>query len=209
VSGCPATIVVVSSLVSLPLILRSGFVVLVIGLTSLLAALAYMGGPRPIAYTPYGELTVFIFFGLVAVLGTYYLHAGVAGISALLSAAAIGLHAAAVLAVNNHRDAEHDAQTGRHTFAARFGAAASARLFAALLWTPFALVLAIALVEAGPWLAVPVVLLPLAWGLQRDFLRCGGGAGFNGILLRTVKLELAFGALLSAGAIGQHLVAAA
>jgi 1,4-dihydroxy-2-naphthoate polyprenyltransferase len=201
-------IVVVSSLLGLPLVLRNGIVVLAIGLSSLLAALAYMGGPRPIAYTPYGELTVFVFFGLVAVLGTYYLHAGAPGIAAQLAAAAIGLHAAAVLAVNNHRDAEHDAKTGRRTFAARFGAVASARLFATMLWTPFALVVAIALIEAGPWLAAPVVLLPFAWSLQRDFSRCGRGTGFNDILLRTVKLELAFGALLSAGAVAQHLAAA-
>jgi 1,4-dihydroxy-2-naphthoate octaprenyltransferase len=182
-------------------------VVLAIGVSSLLAALAYMGGPRPIAYTPFGELTVFVFFGLVAVLGTYFLYAGIGGAPVWLSAAAIGMHAAAVLAVNNHRDAEHDARTGRKTFAARFGVDRSARLFALLLWLPFVFVLAIAALEAGVWLAVPLVLLPVAWRLQRDFNRCPGGLAFNDLLMRTVKLELAFGTLISAGAILQRVAA--
>jgi 1,4-dihydroxy-2-naphthoate polyprenyltransferase len=199
--------VAASLLIGLPLMLHSGVVVLAIGLSSLVAALAYMGGPKPIAYTPLGELTVFVFFGLVAVLGTYFLHAGAGGIAAWLAAAAIGMHAAAVLAVNNHRDAEHDALTGRQTFAARFGPAASARLFAMLLWLPFLLVPALVAIETGPWLAAPLVLLPAALRLQRDFSRCGGGLAFNQILMRTVKLELAFGMLLSAGAILQRALA--
>jgi 1,4-dihydroxy-2-naphthoate octaprenyltransferase len=198
--------IAVSALVGLPLVLRAGVVVLAIGVASLLAALAYMGGPRPIAYTPFGELTVLVFFGLVAVLGTYFLHAGAGDAVAWLSATAIGLHASAVLAVNNHRDAEHDARTGRRTFAACFGKAASARLFALLLWSPFALVVAIAAIDAHAWLCLPLVLLPVAGRVQRDFSRCGEGLAFNDILLRTVKLELAFGTLISAGAIVQRAV---
>jgi 1,4-dihydroxy-2-naphthoate octaprenyltransferase len=173
----------------------------VVGAASVIAALAYMGGPRPIAYTPFGELTVFAFFGVAAVAGTYYLHAGAVGPSVWLAASAIGSHAAAVLAVNNHRDAEHDRRTGRRTFAATFGKGASARLYSAALWAPFALAPAIAALEGSPWLAAPLALLPMARRLQADFTNLPPGPVFNLLLFRTVKLELAFGALLVAGAL--------
>lgn len=191
--------------VGTPLALHAGPVVAGIGTASVLAALAYMGGPRPVAYTPFGEFVVFVFFGLVAVLGTYYLHAGAGGAAVWLAAAAIGAHAAAVLVVNNHRDAEHDSRTGRRTFAATFGTAASAKLYALTLWSPFAIAALMAAVEGRAGLALPLVLLPVAWRLQADFLGMPAGPAFNLILFRTVKLELAFGVALSAGAVLQRL----
>lgn len=191
--------------VGTPLTLHAGPVVPLIGSASVLAALAYMGGPRPIAYTPFGELAVFVFFGLVAVLGTYYLYAGAGGVTIWLAAAAIGGHAAAVLVVNNHRDAEHDRHTGRRTFAASYGKRASAKLYAITLWAPFAIVAAMAAIEARPGLAAPLVLLPFAWRLQVEFRELPAGPAWNFILFRTVKLELAFGALLSAGAVLQRV----
>jgi 1,4-dihydroxy-2-naphthoate octaprenyltransferase len=194
-------------IVGAPLAMHAGPAVVVIGLASVLAALAYMGGPRPIAYTPFGEFAVFVFFGLVAVLGSYFLHAGAGGLTVWLAATAIGSHATAVLVVNNHRDATHDRRTGRRTFAASFGKRASAKLYAITLWAPFAIVMAMAAIEARPMLATPLLLLPMAWRLQADFMNLPEGPAFNLILFRTVKLELAFGALLSAGAIGQRLLA--
>jgi 1,4-dihydroxy-2-naphthoate octaprenyltransferase len=195
-------------IVGFPLALHAGpAVVAAIGASSVFAALAYMGGPRPIAYTPFGEVAVFVFFGWVAVLGTYFLYAGAGSVTVWLAATAIGSHAAAVLVVNNHRDAEHDARTGRRTFAASFGKPASTLLYSATLWLPFAVVVALAILESRPGLAAPLALLPMAWRLQVDFLRLPAGPAFNLLLFRTVKLELAFGALLSAGAIGQRLIA--
>ncbi len=194
-----------ATLVGTPLALHAGPAVAGIGVASVLAALSYMGGPRPIAYTPFGELAVFVFFGLVAVLGTYLLHAGAGGPTVWLAAIAIGLHAAAVLVVNNHRDADHDRRTGRRTFAATFGKDASAALYAATLWTPFAIVSLMAVADARPGLAAPLLLLPMAWRLQRDFANLPPGPAFNFILFRTVKLELFFGAALSAGAALQRL----
>jgi 1,4-dihydroxy-2-naphthoate octaprenyltransferase len=190
--------------VGAPLALHAGWIVAAIGFASVLAALAYMGGPLPIAYTPFGEFAVFVFFGLVAVLGSYFLHAGPAGLSVWLAAAAIGAHAAAVLVVNNHRDAEHDRRTGRRTFAAHFGVRASRALYAATLWTPFGIMGAAAALEGRIGLALPLLLLPMALRLQRDFLTLPPGPVFNVLLFRTVKLELGFGLLLSAGALAQR-----
>jgi 1,4-dihydroxy-2-naphthoate octaprenyltransferase len=195
--------------IGVPMTIHAGPVVIAIGFASVIAALAYMGGPHPVAYTPFGEAAVFVFFGLVAVLGTYFVHAGPGDALIWLAASAVGSHAAAVLAVNNHRDAEHDASTGRRTFAALFGRAASARLYAVTLWAPFAIACAMAVLWGRPGLAAPLLLVPLAWRLHGDFARGPDGTAFNAILLRTVILELAFGGALSAGAIAQRLLAGA
>ena len=183
-----------------------GWPVLAIGGASLLAALAYMGGPKPIAFTPFGELTVFLFFGLVAVTGTDWVLTGAVGLVSLLSATAIGGLAAAALAVNNHRDMSHDRMAGRHTFAISVGEAGSRRLYAALLLGPFLLVPAIAISAHAPSLALPLLLIPSAMHLLHDFSACPPGVAFNPILFRTFWLEQRFAVLLSAGAVLARLV---
>ena len=185
----------------LGLVAYRGWPVLLIGTLSLLAALAYMGGPLPIAYTPLGELTVFVFFGLVAVIGTDWVLTDSIGTVTVLAATAIGGLAAAALAVNNHRDIAHDRSTGRHTFAVCYGERASQRLYALLLLGPFALLPVMALVGDDPALLLPLLLLPAAWTLNRDFLHSGPGRAYNLILFRTFRMELWFAALLSAGAL--------
>jgi len=167
----------------------------------LLAALAYMGGPKPIAYTPFGELTVFLFFGLVAVTGTDWVLTGSVGTVSALASVAIGSLAAAALAVNNHRDIAHDRLVGRRTFAVTFGEGASVALYSALLLAPFALLPCMALWARAPALLLPLLLLPSAWQLRRDFIHCPRGTAFNEVLFRTFRLELWFAALLSAGAL--------
>ena len=199
-----AGIVVVALLATalgLALVLYRGWPVLVIGVSSLLAALAYMGGPRPIAYTPFGELTVFVFFGLVAVMGTDWVLTGDVGAVTVLAAVAIGSLAAAALAVNNHRDIAHDRLVGRRTFAVCFGDAGSRRLFSLLLLGPFGLVPVMAWQAGSPALLLPLLLLPAALQLRQDFSRCAPGQAFNAILFRSFRLELWFAALLSAAAL--------
>jgi 1,4-dihydroxy-2-naphthoate polyprenyltransferase len=191
----------------LALVAYRGWPVLAIGSASLLAALAYMGGPRPIAYTPFGELTVFVFFGLVAVMGTDWVLTGGVGTTSVLASIAIGSLAAAALAVNNHRDIEHDRLVGRRTFAVSFGAAASRGLYAALLFLPFALVPLAAGLAHAPALLLPLALLPAAAQLRRDFVACPRGTAFNDVLFRTFQLELWFAALLSLGALLGRMVA--
>jgi 1,4-dihydroxy-2-naphthoate octaprenyltransferase len=209
--GVVRAAIVIASLVAtglgLALVAYRGWPVLVIGSSSLLAALAYMGGPKPIAYTPFGELTVFIFFGLVAVMGTDWVLAGSVGTVSAIASVAIGGLAAAALAVNNHRDIAHDRLVGRHTFAVTFGERASGRLFAVLLLAPFVLLWPMAVVARSAALLLPLVLLPLAWQLRRDFLACPPGLAFNAVLFRTFKLELGFAAALSAGALLGRLLA--
>jgi 1,4-dihydroxy-2-naphthoate octaprenyltransferase len=194
-----ALIGTVSLAVGIVLSAYRGWPVLLIGAASLLAALAYMGGPKPIAYTPFGELTVFVFFGLVAVMGTEWVLSGhVSGVG-LMCSVAIGGLAAAALAVNNHRDIAHDRIVGRRTFAVLAGARASRRLYTGLLLAPFLLLPAMALWAGAPSLLLPLVLLPIAVRLLRDFLHCTPGAAYSRILFRTFRFELCFAIVLAAG----------
>lgn len=197
-------VVLVSALAAalgLWLLALRGWPVLAVGASSLAAALAYMGGPRPIAYTPLGELTVFVFFGLVAVMGTDWVLTDSIGAATAAASVAIGSLAAAALAVNNQRDIAHDALVGRRTFPVAFGAAAAQRLYAALLFGPFALAPLVAWLAGTAWLLLPLLLLPAARSLRRDFLRCPPGLAFNQVLFRTFRLGLVYSALLAAGAV--------
>jgi 1,4-dihydroxy-2-naphthoate octaprenyltransferase len=193
--------IVLAQIVALPLMIRGGWPIVATSVSSTLAAVAYMGGPRPIAYTPYGELTVFVFFGLVAVCGAYYVQANEIGAAAWIAAAAIGMHAASVLLVNNFRDRAHDATTGRRTLAVVLDAPGAVRLYALLVLAPFALAVALAPVAGSAWYTLPLIALPRAWRLSRDFGRTQGGPAQNLLLFRTVMLEVAFGLLLAAGAL--------
>lgn len=198
----------VATALGLALVAYRGWPVLAIGVASLLAALAYMGGPRPIAYTPFGELTVFVFFGLVAVMGTDWVLTGSIGAVSALASVSIGALAAAALAVNNHRDIAHDRLVGRRTFAVTFGEAGSRRLFTGLLFLPFALLVPMVAVGGSPGLVLPMLLLPAAWGLRHEFVTCPRGTAFNEVLFSTFRLELWFAALLSAGALLGRMVGA-
>jgi len=199
--------IVVAQVVALPLMIRGGWPIVATSVASTLAAVGYMGGPRPIAYTPFGELTVFVFFGLVAVCGAYYVQAGTIGAAAWIAAAAIGMHAAAVLLVNNYRDRAHDATTGRRTLTVVLSAAAAVALYGVLLLTPFGLAIALAVVEGSPWFALPLLALPWGWKLWHALARTPEGPAQNALLFRTVLLEVAFGLLLAAGTLAAGALA--
>ena len=200
-------VIAVTLLLGLPLVLLRGMPVLLMGLASIVAAVAYMGGPRPIAYTPMGELIVFVFFGLVAVGGTEYVLTGSNTAATWLAACAIGGLASAALALNNHRDIAHDADVGRRTFGVCFGVSASQWMYNVALLAPFALTAALAAALASPALLLPLALLPMAWRLQREMVACRGGSAFTPLLVRTFKLELMFSVLLSLGFIGARVLA--
>lgn len=193
--------VAAAMIVGLPLVLRGGWPVLAMGLGSIAAALAYMGGPRPIAYTPLGELMVFVFFGVIAVAGSGYVQIATVTAATWIAAAGVGLLAAAVLAVNNHRDIAHDAGVGRNTFAVCFGADASRALYAALVLGAFALVPLLAWQADSYALLLPLLAAPTGWQLVRALAKAPQGLLLSDLLLRTVKLELIYGVLLTIGAV--------
>lgn len=179
---------------------RGGWPIVAIGVASILAGAAYTAGPRPIAYSGWGEAFVVLFFGLVAVSGMYYLHAGTIGSAALLAGTAIGLLAAGVLVVNNLRDVDSDRRIGKNTLAVRRGVRFTLAEYAVLLLAPFALVLVLAASEERIGLLAPLVLLPWAVRLYFQVRQAPSGAWLNGALASTAKLGLVFAVLLSAGA---------
>lgn len=190
---------VLAFLSGIPLSWIGGWPIVVIGLLSLLAGYAYTGGPRPIAYSTTGEIFVFIFFGLFAVMGSYYLQAGSLSINALLLSVAIGLLAAAVLLVNNYRDLDTDIRANKLTLTYFLGRKNSQRLYAILLLCPFLLPLLMRNVSGGGW---PVLAaLPLALLLIRRFIDETPGPKFNRLLAHTAQLQLIFALLLGIGLI--------
>lgn len=181
------------------LVWAGGWPILLLGLASIAAGVAYTGGPRPIAYTALGDLFVFLFFGLVAVTGSYYLQTFRLNAPALIAAAAIGLLAAAVLVVNNYRDLDSDRRVGKNTLAVRIGRAATRLEYGLLMIMPFVLLVPLYLASGtrGVWLAA--LLLPWAVSLLRRFTRQPPGPALNGLLAETAQLQLTYGLLLSAG----------
>ncbi len=177
------------------LVWHGGWPIVAIGLASLTAGWAYTGGPKPIAYGPLGEIFVFVFFGLVAVGGSYYLQTLALSPGALLAGTLVGIHASAVITVNNYRDLDGDAQSGKNTLAVRLGRPAIRRLYAAEILTPYAL---LPLLAGLGWpTALPLLSLPLALALIRRFQREPPGPVFNSILAATAGLQLAFALLLT------------
>jgi 1,4-dihydroxy-2-naphthoate octaprenyltransferase len=177
------------------LVSHGGWIIVAIGLASLAAGWAYTGGPKPIAYGPLGELFVFVFFGLVAVGGSYYLQTLSLAPAALIAGTLVGIHAAAVITVNNYRDLDGDARNGKNTLAVRLGRPAIRRLYAGEMLAPYALLLFLA--PLGWPAALPLLSLPLAIQLVRRFNREAPGPVFNGILAGSAGLQLAFALLLT------------
>ncbi len=181
------------------LIWVGGWPIFLLGVASILSGWAYTGGPLPIAYTPFGELFVVAFFGLGAVDGTYWLCTGKLAPVAITAGLALGLPTAAVLLVNNYRDAQADARVGRRTLAIMAGPLATTWVYAGLMLVPFALLLPIAqaLPRGHVWPAL--IALPLAGLLVYRFAHEPRGRGFNRILVQTVQIQSLFSLLLALG----------
>lgn len=183
------------------LVFVGGLPILALGLLSIACGLAYSGGPQPIAYTPLGEAFVLLFFGIAAVGGTYWLAAGTLGAAAVVAGLAMGLFAAAVLLVNNHRDRVEDARVGRRTLAIAVGGTATHWLYATLMLAPFVLILPLArlLTDAHVWIAL--MTAPMALVMVARFVREPPGPGLNKILAQTAQTQAMYAALLCLGAI--------
>lgn len=177
------------------LVRHGGWPIVAIGLASLAAGWAYTGGPKPIAYGPLGELFVFVFFGLVAVGGSYYLQTLSLTPTVLLAATLVGIHAAAVITVNNYRDHDGDKAHGKNTLAVRLGRPATRHVYALEMLAPYALLPALG--GLGWPAALPLLSLPLALRLIARFHREPPGPVFNPILAATAGLQLVFACLLA------------
>lgn len=184
---------VLATAAGLALAWRGGWPILLAGVLAAASAMAYSGGPRPISYTPFGDAVVLLFFGFVAVCGTYYLQTLSVSPGALAAAAMVGLPASAVLVVNNYRDLDPDRQVGKITLAVWAGRAFTRWEYAALMLLPFALLAVLAQTTQLRWsLLAPLLTLPMALGLVRQFWTATPGPAFNPLLARTAKFQVIF-----------------
>jgi len=167
---------------------------LVVGALAVVAAWTYTGGPRPYGYAGLGEVFVFLFFGLVAVLGTTYTQAGRLSGDAWAGAVAIGSLACAILVANNLRDVPTDAVAGKRTLAVRLGEARTRTLYTALLVLPYLLLSVPA--RTTPFALLPLLTAPLAVAAVRVVRGGATGRDLVPVLGRTGQLELAYALLL-------------
>jgi 1,4-dihydroxy-2-naphthoate polyprenyltransferase len=177
----------------------AGPVIVVIGLLSIAAAIAYTGGPYPLAYNGLGDIAVLIFFGFVAVGGTAFVQAGHVPGLAWWAALPVGALTTAILVVNNVRDIETDAATGKRTLAVRLGRPGAVAEYAFLLAVAYVVPPILVLAERLTiWALLPLATLPLAVGLFRR-VRDERGRALNPALGGTARLLFLFGALFALG----------
>ncbi|HEX4690587.1 MAG TPA: 1,4-dihydroxy-2-naphthoate polyprenyltransferase [Solirubrobacteraceae bacterium] len=189
-------------LVGVYLVVTAGWQLLLVGAASILAGVLYTGGPRPYGYEGLGDLFVFLFFGIVAVSGSYFAQTSHMEWEALVLSVPVGMLAAALLMVNNTRDLETDRRAGKRTIAVRLGRARARGIYAAEVYLAFfvAQIPWIAGAEdLSPWLLLVFLALPLAAPIVRTVRARTDGPSLNGALAKTGLLQLVFCVLLSAG----------
>jgi 1,4-dihydroxy-2-naphthoate octaprenyltransferase len=183
------------SIFGLILALQTSLWLVAIGALAIAAAWGYTGGKNPYGYFGFGELSVFVFFGLVATMGTYYAQTGELTLNSLLVAIPMGSLSCALLAINNLRDRAADELVGKRTLAVRLGDASARRAFIALLLIAHISVLFL----MKPWALLTLLLLPMTFSLIKAIQAGAQGAQLIPLLGKTGKLQLRFAILLSLG----------
>ncbi|MDA8261415.1 MAG: 1,4-dihydroxy-2-naphthoate polyprenyltransferase [Actinomycetota bacterium] len=187
----------VAGLAGLALAFMTSWTLLLVGALALLAGWFYTGGKRPYGYMGLGEVFVFVFFGVVAVVGTYYVQTGAVDAYSLLLSVPVGLLAVALLVINNLRDIPTDAASGKMTLAVRMGDKGTRRFYVGIV--VLALLLAPVLAAYRPFAWLGLLAAPLALRPGRLVLAGATGRDLIRALAMTGALQIAFGALLSIG----------
>ena len=194
-----ALVFAVAFLCGLGLLPWGGPWLLAVGVASILCGIAYTGGPWPLAYLGLGDVFVFVFFGLVAVVATYFVQAGRIATDAVLAAVPIGLLSTNILVVNNYRDVETDAVAGKRTLVVRFGRDFSRAQHAVSLAIALLVPLVFAARDHSAWRALPLLLAPLASSHVRRLRDRRSPAELIALLGDTGKLLAAYALLFGLG----------
>lgn len=177
--------------------LANAWLLLFVGAIAIIAAWRYTGGAHPYGYRGLGELAVFVFFGLVAVLGTQWTQSHALSLAGVVGAVAVGALACAILVANNLRDIPGDEQVGKRTLAVKWGDAPTRRLYVMLVLGAFALVPIVAI--AQPWALLTFIALPLAWAPIRTIRGGALGVTLVPVLGDTGLVQLGYSVLFTAG----------
>ena len=177
--------------------LSNAFLMLLVGAASIAAAWYYTGGKRPYGYSGLGEVFVFVFFGLVATLGTTYTQTLSISLASIVGAVGVGAIASAILVANNLRDIPTDQLHGKRTLAVRLGETRARGLYAALLAVALACVVVAGIIHLTALVAL--LAFVLAYPLLGRVLRGATGADLVPVLSGTGRFELVYAALLALG----------
>lgn len=188
-------------LLGLYLVYAAGFVILIIGVISILAGLAYTAGPYPLAYNGLGDVFVFAFFGIVGTTGTYYLHLHEFSLLSFLIAVPVGALITNILVVNNYRDIEEDREADKYTLAVKLGKKFTRFQFVNSIAISYLILFIIYFkYDFTYWIFLPLISLPIAVVLIKT-LQTLEGEGLNKTLELSAKYAALFGLLFSLGLI--------
>lgn len=181
------------------LVFHGGFVILAIGVLSIIAGFAYTAGPYPLAYNALGDVFVFMFFGIVGTVGTYYLHTHDLSLISFISSIPVGALVTNILVVNNYRDIDEDKVSGKKTLAVKFGKNFSLYQFTFLIVLSFLVPLILfVFFDASIFIFLPYLTLPIAYKVISMIYTLSGTA-LNKTLELTAQLSAIYGLLFSAG----------
>lgn len=188
-----------AALIGIYLVVVGGWPILLLGLASIAAGIAYTAGPFPLGYHGLGDLFCFVFFGIFAVMGTYYLQTGSVTVTSLEASIPVGFLVTAILVVNNLRDMETDRIARKMTLAARFGRKAGRAEYGVLVLGSYAFPVVMAATGATTWWLfwLPLLTLPFALSLVRVVSGRVDGPSLNLALKGTGQLHLGFGFLFA------------
>jgi 1,4-dihydroxy-2-naphthoate octaprenyltransferase len=182
-----------------PLVVEGGWPIAAIGVVSIALAYGYTGGPFPLAYMGLGDLFVILFFGVIGVMGTFFLHTGQWSELAAVAGLQVGFLATVLIAINNLRDSPEDVKVGKKTLAVRFGVKFSKIEIAVLCYAPFLMGMAY---ENRGWMwaaYAPLIAVPLVSRLVRGIWAADPGPVMNRFLAMAAALHLLFGLALAGG----------
>jgi 1,4-dihydroxy-2-naphthoate octaprenyltransferase len=185
----------IAALIGLTLAAATSWWVVLVGAGAINAAWGYTGGAKPYGYVGLGEISVFIFFGIVATVGSYYVQVEELNLQIFIIAIPMGSLACAILAINNLRDRGQDQIVGKKTLAVRLGDKGARRLYIALLISAHLF----ALLTFKPATALTLLATPLTWRLARGVATGVSGANLIPFLAKTGKLQLLFALLFALG----------
>jgi 1,4-dihydroxy-2-naphthoate octaprenyltransferase len=191
------TFFALAGLVGLILALRTSLWLILVGALSILAAWGYTGGKRPYGYRALGEISVFLFFGVVAVLGTFFVQSGKITALSIVASIPVGAQACAILVLNNLRDRNKDSESGKRTLAVLMGEKGTRIFFAVLMLGSNTVGILTAFDRV--WCALTALLLPIALYLAATVIKGAGGRDLISLLQRTALFQLLFAALYAVG----------
>ena len=187
-------------LLGLYLVWFSGPVILLVGVACIFFAVLYTAGPFPLAYIGLGEVFVFVFFGMVAVCGTYFVQTHTWTLGACVTSLPVAAISTAIIVVNNYRDIDSDRRAGKKTLAVRMGRNATRIEYAALVFSAYLTPIALFVSGTFSWsILLPLLTIPLAIRLAQTMHRTTDGARLNRALAQTGQLLLLFGITYAIG----------